>query len=153
MESFLDRGIKEVIDGHPDVAGILDDYKIGCAPCNVGTCRLKDIVEIHGLSPEVEAELLTVCHYLQTGARELGFDARALPDLREFTTEGDHVYRLDPDQPGLISHIPRGRGPEVVYPDVAVGRQIVTSHAPLALIGGDGALVEVTEPVTRLRLK
>jgi hypothetical protein len=102
---------------------------------------------------QVEAELLTVCHYLQTGARELGFDARALPDLREFTTEGDHVFRLDPDQPGLITHIPRGRGPEVVYPDVAVGRQIVTSHAPLALIGGDGALVEVTAPVTRLRLK
>jgi len=102
---------------------------------------------------EVEAELLTVCHYLQTGARELGFDARALPDLREFITEGDHVYKLEPDQPGQITHIPRGRGPEVIYPNVAVGRQIVTSHAPLALIGSDGALVEVTEPVTRLRLK
>ncbi len=36
---------------------------------------------------------------------------------------------------------------------MAVGRQIVTSHAPLALIGGDGALLEVTGLVTGLRLR
>lgn len=102
---------------------------------------------------QVDAELLTICHYLQTGARELGFDARAITDLREFSTEGDHVYRLDPEQPGLITHLPRGRGPEVIFPDVTVGRQIVARHAPLALIGSDGALVEVTESVTRLWLK
>jgi len=102
-------------------------------------------------SRRVEAELLTVCHFLQTGARELGFDARGLDDLRDFTTAEDHLYRVDPERPGMLTMIPRGKGPEVVFVDVTVGRQIVTCNAPLALIGKDGGLVEVTLPVTRMR--
>jgi hypothetical protein len=100
---------------------------------------------------KVEAELLTLCHYLQTGARELGFEARTLDELREFVTEQDHVYRLDPSQPGLIIQYPRGKGPEVVFVDTSVGRQAVTCRAPLALIGKQGGLVEVTRPVVKLR--
>ncbi len=58
MEKYLNKGIKEVIDQYPDIETILDEYSIGCAPCNVGTCLLKDIVEIHNLSPENEQELM-----------------------------------------------------------------------------------------------
>jgi len=100
---------------------------------------------------KVEAELLTVCHLLQTGARELGFEARALDDLREFTTEEEHLFRMSPDRPGVLTQQPRGKGPEVVFVEVTVGRQSVTCNAPLALIGRDGGLVEVTLPVKRLR--
>jgi hypothetical protein len=99
----------------------------------------------------VEAELLTLCHYLQTGARELGFDARPLEEVLEFVTEGDHVYRLDPDHPGMMTMIPRGTGPEVQFIGVSVGRQLVTRHAPLALIGQDGSVVEVTLPVVQIK--
>ena len=49
MEAYLNKGIKEVIDEFPEVEKILDEYGIGCGPCSVGTCLLKDIVEIHDL--------------------------------------------------------------------------------------------------------
>lgn len=55
---ILELPIKEVISKFPKVADILNDYNIGCVPCSVGTCLLKDIVEIHNLSPEEEDGLL-----------------------------------------------------------------------------------------------
>lgn len=58
MEEYLNTPIKEVITKFPKVADILNEYNIGCVPCNVGTCLLKDIVEIHNLSIEKEQELL-----------------------------------------------------------------------------------------------
>ncbi len=102
---------------------------------------------------KAEAELLTLCHYLQTGARELGFEARPLTELCEFETEGGNLYRIDPDQPGTITLLPRGSGPEVVFVETSIGRQLITRFAPLALIGRDGAVVEVTLPVHSLRHK
>lgn len=59
MEEYLNKGIKEIISQFPKVADILNEYNIGCVPCNVGTCLLKDIVEIHNLSEGKEQELLT----------------------------------------------------------------------------------------------
>ena len=58
MEKYLNKGIKEIINQYPEIEKILDEYNIGCAPCNVGTCLLKDIVEIHNLSAEDEQELM-----------------------------------------------------------------------------------------------
>ncbi|MDP2646268.1 MAG: hemerythrin domain-containing protein [Desulfobacterales bacterium] len=58
MEEYWNRSIKEVINEFPEVGKILDEYGIGCAPCNVGTCLLKDIVEIHGLAVEQEQEMM-----------------------------------------------------------------------------------------------
>ncbi len=59
MEKYLNTPIKEVITQFPKIADILNGYNIGCVPCNVGSCLLKDIVEIHNLSIEQEQELLT----------------------------------------------------------------------------------------------
>jgi hemerythrin-like domain-containing protein len=59
MEAYLNKGIKEVIDQFPEVEKILDEYGIGCGPCSVGTCLLKDIVEIHALPEEQEQEMMT----------------------------------------------------------------------------------------------
>lgn len=59
MEKYLNAGIKDIIKQFPEVDKILSEYNIGCAPCNVGSCLLKDIVEIHNLAPETEKELLT----------------------------------------------------------------------------------------------
>lgn len=58
MEEFMNKGIKEIIKQYPEIEKILDEYHIGCAPCSVGTCLLKEIVEIHNLSPEEEQALM-----------------------------------------------------------------------------------------------
>jgi len=58
MEKYLNQGIKDVIEAFPALENILEEYDIGCGPCNVGTCLLKDIVEIHRLPPEREQELM-----------------------------------------------------------------------------------------------
>jgi len=58
MDEYLNKGIKEIIDAYPEVGSILNDYGIGCGPCNVGTCLLKDIVAIHRLPEDREQELM-----------------------------------------------------------------------------------------------
>ncbi len=58
MEAYLNKGIKEIIDQYPDVEKILDEYGIGCGPCSVGICQLKDIVDIHNLPADQEKELM-----------------------------------------------------------------------------------------------
>ena len=59
METYLNKGIKEIIDEFPEVEGILNRFGIGCGPCSVGTCLLKDIVDIHDLPAEQEREMMT----------------------------------------------------------------------------------------------
>lgn len=58
MEEYLNKGIKEIIRQFPEVGKILEEYNIGCVPCNVGSCLLKDIMEIHNLPEHDEQELL-----------------------------------------------------------------------------------------------
>ena len=58
MEAYMNKGIKEVIDQFPEVGDILNEYDIGCAPCSVGTCLLKDIVKIHNLPADQEKEMM-----------------------------------------------------------------------------------------------
>ncbi|HET6515206.1 MAG TPA: hemerythrin domain-containing protein [Thermodesulfovibrionales bacterium] len=58
MEQYLNKGIKEIIREFPQVGDILNEFHIGCAPCNVGTCLLKDIVEVHNLPIEAERALM-----------------------------------------------------------------------------------------------
>jgi hemerythrin-like domain-containing protein len=58
MERLFNTGIKQIIDENPPVGTILEAYGIGCVPCAVGTCMLKDIVEIHNLSAEGEQEMM-----------------------------------------------------------------------------------------------
>lgn len=59
MDELFNTPIKKVIDEHPAVADVLNDYNIGCVPCQVGSCLLKDIVGIHNLAEDDERELLT----------------------------------------------------------------------------------------------
>ncbi len=53
MEEFLNTSIKDVIGEFPEIERILSKHGIGCGPCNVGICLLKDIVDIHQL-PETD---------------------------------------------------------------------------------------------------
>jgi hemerythrin-like domain-containing protein len=58
MEKYLNMAIKAVITEFPKVGVILNDYEIGCVTCGVGTCLLKDIIEIHNVPKHVEAEMM-----------------------------------------------------------------------------------------------
>jgi len=58
MDRYIDSGIKKIITQFPAIESILEEYEIGCGPCAVGTCLLKDIVEIHRMPPEKEQELM-----------------------------------------------------------------------------------------------
>ncbi len=58
MDNVLNKEIKEIIEACPEVGRILDEYGIGCVPCSVGSCLLKDVVGIHNLDPEREATLM-----------------------------------------------------------------------------------------------
>ena len=60
MELHNDLGnkpIKEVIEEYPKVGEILEKYEIGCIECSIGTCLFKDVVKVHVLGDEVEAQI------------------------------------------------------------------------------------------------
>ncbi len=56
---LLNRGIKEIIDEYPHVGEILEEYEIGCVPCTLGTCLMKDVVDIHNVAPEAEQKMMS----------------------------------------------------------------------------------------------
>lgn len=58
LEAYLNKGIKYVIIEFPEIEQILDEYEIGCGKCGEGLCLLKDVVEIHNVDEDVEAELM-----------------------------------------------------------------------------------------------
>ena len=58
MQAYLDRSIKDLITEFPVVQTILDEYDIGCAPCTVASCQLRDVVDIHDLRAEREVEMM-----------------------------------------------------------------------------------------------
>jgi hemerythrin-like domain-containing protein len=58
MTEFLDNTIKDVLTRYPGVGKILDDYGVGCVTCGVASCLLKDVVEIHNIDEEAQAELM-----------------------------------------------------------------------------------------------
>ena len=53
------QAIQDVIATDPAIGEILARYEIGCVTCKVGICLLKDVVSIHGLTPEAEREVET----------------------------------------------------------------------------------------------
>ena len=87
IEEYMNKGVKEVITEHPELEAILDEYDIGCGSCMVGTCLLKDIVDVHGLSPETEQAMMgriTKAIYPDTEI-EVPEDAGATQFKRTFT--------------------------------------------------------------------
>jgi hemerythrin-like domain-containing protein len=70
MEAYLNRSIKEVIKDFPSVEKILDEYGIGCGPCAVGLCLLRDIVSIHNLPADQEQEMMgKISQVIQPGQK------------------------------------------------------------------------------------
>jgi len=59
MKAYMEKQMKELIEEYPALNDLLAEYDIGCGPCSVGICLLKDIVSIHQMSPEKEEELMS----------------------------------------------------------------------------------------------
>ncbi|MBD1399665.1 hypothetical protein [Pelovirga terrestris] len=51
------QAIQDVLTVHPQIGTILEKFDIGCVTCRVGICLLKDVVTIHALGEEVEAQI------------------------------------------------------------------------------------------------
>lgn len=51
------QNIKDVIKIHPRIGEILDSHEIGCTKCTVGTCLLQDVVTVHFLGDDAEAQI------------------------------------------------------------------------------------------------
>jgi len=59
VDVYLNKSIKEIMAEFPDIEHILEEYRIGCGTCGETLCLLKDIIEIHYLEEDLEAELMT----------------------------------------------------------------------------------------------
>ena len=52
-----ERAINKVIEDHPVIGEILAKHDIGCVTCGVGICLMNDVVSIHSLGDEIEAQI------------------------------------------------------------------------------------------------
>lgn len=52
-----EQAINAVMEQHPKIGEILQKYDIGCVTCGVGICLVKDVVSIHALGDEAEANI------------------------------------------------------------------------------------------------
>ncbi len=117
MKEYLNKGIKEVVKQFPRIADILDEYQIGCGPCSVGTCLLKDIVNIHNLSPEDEQSLMAkIAEVIYPGppvkipepARRQGSGSREIkysPPMKKLVDEHVLIKKLVALIPKLIEYL------------------------------------------------
>ena len=96
MEAYLNRSIKEVMTAFPAVEKILGEYGIGCGPCAVGSCLLKDIVEIHNLPEEDEKELMARI------AQTIYPDQKMKIPLRERKRETQKAFSYSPPMKKLV---------------------------------------------------
>ena len=58
VDKYLDCGIKDLLMQFPKIRELLDEIKINCAECSGGTCKLKDVIEIHGIGEQDEKILI-----------------------------------------------------------------------------------------------
>jgi len=52
-----EQAINKTIEQHPVIGEILQKFDIGCVTCGVGICLVKDVVSIHALGAEAEAQI------------------------------------------------------------------------------------------------
>ncbi len=128
MEEYLNKGIKEIIEEFPTVADVLNRYDIGCAPCGVGSCLLRDIVEIHNLTPEDETALMagiariispdgdTLIPRVERKSEPATGPVSYSPPMQKLVDEHVLIKRLVAAIPGVIEHLDAASEP---------GRQII----------------------------
>jgi hemerythrin-like domain-containing protein len=118
MDEYLETGIKPLIEASPEVGQILERYGIGCVQCTIGTCKLGEVVKLHALSPQNEAEMMSQVEraiystgdvprpYIQTVAElprspEIAYS----PPVRRLVDEHGWIVRLLALIPDVVSEI------------------------------------------------
>lgn len=62
-----DQPINKTIERHPFIGEVLQKHEIACVSCGVGICLVNDVVSIHALGDEIEAQIETeIIDYLKT---------------------------------------------------------------------------------------
>ena len=89
METIFNRDIKGLIDEFPAVGSILEAFQVGCTTCQVGTCLLKDIVDIHPLSSEDELDLMTQIAGVIYPGQEIQIK---IPERKSVASDGAYQY-------------------------------------------------------------
>lgn len=81
-----EQAINKVIEEHPAIGEILEKHEIGCVTCGVGICLMNDVVSIHSLGDEVEAQIeREITDYMNK--QTYGDRSRA----RSLTRKGGHL--------------------------------------------------------------
>lgn len=104
IEQYLNTNIKDIINQYAPVQTVLDKFEIGCAPCSVGTCKLKDIIEIHNLDEAQEKMMLTEIFGIiypgetfalpRIGSEKKAEQTTLSPSLRQLVDEHDLIKRV-----------------------------------------------------------
>jgi len=89
VDKIFNRDIKGLIDEFPEVGSILEAFQVGCTTCQVGTCLLKDIVDIHPLSEDDELDLMTQIAKVIYPGQEIEIK---LPERGSVASEGAYQY-------------------------------------------------------------
>ncbi len=120
MREQLDQFIKPLMEQHPGLGTVLEGAGIGCTTCSLGTCRVKDILEIHDLGPQATRELLTAMGRVIFGdapfeVPELPTRAPAArsafcPPIRRMVEEHTYILRVIACLPGLEAALARDFG-------------------------------------------
>ena len=58
MDKHMKTGVRPLIEAVPEVGTILERHGIGCVQCAIGTCMLEDVVQLHALPSQDEAEMM-----------------------------------------------------------------------------------------------
>lgn len=58
MHQHLEQNIQSLLTQFPALGAVLSDSGIGCTTCSLGSCRVKDILEIHNLDAENSRNLI-----------------------------------------------------------------------------------------------
>ena len=117
MHTYLEQPIKDLMQQHPALGTILGEAGIGCTTCSLGTCRVKDILEIHNLDALQSHRLLARMGETIYGStpfevpRIEGKPAPArssfCPPIARMVEEHQHILKLIAALPGMLEALRR----------------------------------------------
>ena len=117
MRSYLEQPIKDLIQKHPSLGTLLSEAGIGCTTCSLGTCKVKDILEIHNLDSAQSRRLLTRMGETLFGdapfevpdiARKAApIRSTFCPPIARMVEEHAHILKLIAAIPGMVEALRR----------------------------------------------
>lgn len=117
MRNYLEQPIKDLMQQHPALGTILSEAGIGCTTCSLGTCKVKDILEIHNLDSAQAHRLLDhmgkaiygSAHFEVPSIERKAAPVRSAfcPPIARMVEEHAHILKLIEAIPGLVAALRR----------------------------------------------